>query len=164
MTFENEVHSGFIISAELHTLLSLVAWWCHQMETFYALLAICAGNSPVRGEFPTQRPVTRIFGVFFELRLNKGLNKQSWGWKFDTLSRPLWHQCNGRFTELSVSRVSPSISGSLRYQLPGTIYPLSIQTLLCISPSWFNDASYIDRFPWKPGKHISRARYSMLVG
>ena len=34
-------------------------WWRHQMETFSALLAICAGNSPVPGEFPTQRPVTR---------------------------------------------------------------------------------------------------------
>ena len=30
----------------------------HQMETFSALLAICAGNSPGTGEFPTQRPVT----------------------------------------------------------------------------------------------------------
>ena len=29
-------------------------WWRHQMETFSALPAICAGNSPVPGEFPTQ--------------------------------------------------------------------------------------------------------------
>ena len=36
------------------------------METFSALLAICAGNSPVPGEFPTQRPVTRSFVVFFD--------------------------------------------------------------------------------------------------
>ena len=34
------------------------------METFSALLAICAGNSPVPGEFPAQRPVTRSFDVF----------------------------------------------------------------------------------------------------
>ena len=27
-------------------------WWRHQMETFSALLALCAGNSPVTGEFP----------------------------------------------------------------------------------------------------------------
>ena len=27
-------------------------WWRHQMEIFSALLAICAGNSPVPGEFP----------------------------------------------------------------------------------------------------------------
>ena len=50
------------------------------METFSALLAICAGNSPVPGEFPAQRPVTRGFDVFFDLRLNKRFSKQSWGW------------------------------------------------------------------------------------
>ena len=33
------------------------------METLSALLAICAGNSPVPGEFPTQRPVTRSFDI-----------------------------------------------------------------------------------------------------
>ena len=42
------------------------------METFSALLAICAGNSSVPGEFSTQRPVTRSFDVFFNLRLNNG--------------------------------------------------------------------------------------------
>ena len=41
------------------------------MEIFSALLAICAGNSPVTGEFPAQRPVTRSYDVFFDLRLNK---------------------------------------------------------------------------------------------
>ena len=45
------------------------------METFSALLAICDGNSPVPGEFPTQRPVARSFDVFFDLRLNKRLSK-----------------------------------------------------------------------------------------
>ena len=34
------------------------------METFLALQALCAGNSPVTGEFPAQRPVTRSFDVF----------------------------------------------------------------------------------------------------
>ena len=51
----------------------VITWWRHQMETFSALLAICAGNSPVPGEFPAQRPVTRSFDVFFDLRLNKRL-------------------------------------------------------------------------------------------
>ena len=45
------------------------------METFSALLAICAGNSPVPGEFPAQRPVMRSFDVFFDLRLNKQLGE-----------------------------------------------------------------------------------------
>ena len=49
----------------------------YQMETFSAMLAICAGNSPVTGEFPAQRPVTRSFDVFFGLSLNKRLSKQS---------------------------------------------------------------------------------------
>ena len=35
------------------------------METFFALLAICAGNSPAPGDFPSQRPVTRSCDVFF---------------------------------------------------------------------------------------------------
>ena len=33
------------------------------METFSALLAICAGNSPVTGEFPAQSLVTQSFDV-----------------------------------------------------------------------------------------------------
>ena len=72
----------------------LKAWW-HQMETFSALLSICAGNSPVTGEFHTQRPVTWSYDVFFDLRLNKRLSKQSWGWWFKTPSHPLWRHCNG---------------------------------------------------------------------
>ena len=44
---------------------------------FSALLAFCAGNSPITGEFPSQRPVTRSFDVIFDLRLNKRLNKDS---------------------------------------------------------------------------------------
>ena len=47
------------------------------METFSALLAICAGNSPVPGEFQAQKPVTWSFDVFFDLRLDKRLSKQS---------------------------------------------------------------------------------------
>ena len=65
------------------------------METFSALLAICAGNSPIPGEFPAQSPVTWGFDVFFDLRPNKRVSKQSWGWWFQTLSRPLWRHCNG---------------------------------------------------------------------
>ena len=71
------------------------ARWRHQMETFSALLAICAGNLPVIGEFPAQRPVTRSFDVFFDLGLDKRLSQQSPGWWFETPSRPLWCHCNG---------------------------------------------------------------------
>ena len=71
-----------------------MTWRCHQMETFSALLAICAGNSPVTGEFSTQRPVTRSFDVFFDMRLGERLSKQSWGLWFETPSRPLWRHIN----------------------------------------------------------------------
>ena len=82
------------------------SWWRHKMETFSALLALCAGNSPVPGEFPAQRPVTRVVDVFFNLRLDKQLSKQSWGWWFETLSRPLWRHSN----ELELNH-RPTING-----------------------------------------------------
>ena len=46
------------------------------------------------GEFPTQRPVTRSFDVFFDLHLNKRLSKQPWGWWFETPSWSFWRQYN----------------------------------------------------------------------
>ena len=67
-----------------------ISWWRHQMETFSALLAMCAGNSPVPGEFPTQRPVTRSFDVFFDLCPNKRFSKQWWGWWSEMPLHPLW--------------------------------------------------------------------------
>ena len=78
-------------------------WWRHQMEIFSALLALCAGNSPVTGEFPSQRPVTRSLDVFFHLCPNKRLSKQSWGWWFETPSRPLWRHCNVIFLSRQVT-------------------------------------------------------------
>ena len=47
------------------------------------------------GDFPTQRPVTRSFEVSFDLRMNKRLGKQPWGWWFKTISWLLWRHCNG---------------------------------------------------------------------
>ena len=70
------------------------SWWRHQMETFSALLTLCTGNTAVTSEFPSQRPVTRSFDVFFDLCLNKRLSKQSSGWWFETPSCSFWRQCN----------------------------------------------------------------------
>ena len=103
--------------------------WLHSMmtssnENFSALLAICAGNSPVTDEFPT--PVTRSFDVFFDLRLNKWLSKQSWGWRLETPSRPLWHRCNGSVSALNW--VMPCYLKTLYYVLTYTaVYiPLAV--------------------------------------
>ena len=52
------------------------------------------GEFTVHRWIPAQRSETRNFDVFLDLRLNKRLSKQSWGWWFETLWRPLWRQCN----------------------------------------------------------------------
>ena len=67
------------------------SWWRHQSGTFSAFLSLCEGNSPVTGEFPSQSPETQSFDVFFDVRLNKRLSKQSWGMWFKTPSRSWCH-------------------------------------------------------------------------
>ena len=47
------------------------------METFSALLAIYEGNPPMTSGFPSQRPVTQSFDVFFDLRRN---NRDAGDW------------------------------------------------------------------------------------
>ena len=76
-------------------------WWRHPMEAFSTLLAFCAGNSPVTGEFPAQRPITRSFYIFFDLRLNKRLNKKSKRRWFETPSRSLWPHRNEKADDIS---------------------------------------------------------------
>ena len=65
------------------------SWWRHRMETFSALLGLCVGNSLVTGEFPSQRPVMWNFRVFFALRPNKRLSKQSRRRRFEMPLRSL---------------------------------------------------------------------------
>ena len=75
---KDKIHLYFLYnSSSLRWCKQLKSWWRHQMETFYALLAICAGNSPVPGEFPAQRPVTQIRALMFSLictRINGWVN------------------------------------------------------------------------------------------
>ena len=79
------------------------------METFSTLLALCAGNSLVTGDFPAQRPVTQSFDVSFALRLNKWSSKQSWSWWFETSSCPLWRHrneiCYSTWMRLKITRL-----------------------------------------------------------
>ena len=80
------------------------------LENIFRVIGLCAGNSTVTGEFPPQRPVTRSFDVFFYLRLNKRLNKQSRHRCLETPSRSLWHHCNVTVAECHVLSMSPRIS------------------------------------------------------
>ena len=114
-----------------------MAWWRHQMEIFSALLAICAGNSPVPGEFPTQRPVTRSFDVFFDLGLNKRLSKQWRGWWFETLSCPLWHHRNGQRAKLH-SPISVFVTMSRRvYSYRPKYVCISTPDIISQTTGWF---------------------------
>ena len=69
------------------------------MEVFSALLALCEGNPPVTGGFTSQRPVTLSLDLFFDLRLNKRLNKQSTHRRFETQSRSLRRHRNDKNSE-----------------------------------------------------------------
>ena len=131
-------------------------------ETFFALLALCAGNSQVTGEFPSQRPVKRRFDVFFYLCLNKRFSKQAWGCWFETPSRWLWRLCNangeqwvwrhthwGQVTHICVSKLT--IIDSDNCMSPGR--PLAIiwtTEILSIVPLGTNfSESAIRTFPFK---------------
>ena len=63
------------------------------METLSVLLALCQANSPVTGEFPSQRPVTQSFDIFFDMRLNKRLSNQARLRWFETPSSSLRRHC-----------------------------------------------------------------------
>ena len=114
----------------------LVLWWRHQMETFSALVALHVGNSPLTGEFPAQRPVTRSFDVFFDLHPNKGLSKQWWGRWFETPSRQLWRHCNGH----------PMEHGPHCYRS---------WLVACSAPRHYPKKNAVFFFYWKPWEQIS---------
>ena len=142
----------------MHCLLSLRtelrSWsrdqrWRHQMETFSELLAICAGNSPAPGEFLAQRPVTRSFDVFFDLRLNKRLSKQSRGWWFETLSCPLWRHRNAGTAVRPSSpflslprRVLICIAESFLFKLQ---YPAVYETRCTVNTKYHYLVSFVQR-------------------
>ena len=105
----------------------LISWWCHQMETFSMLLALCEGNPLVTSGFPSQRTVTWSF-VFFDLCLNKRLSKQSRCQRFETLSCSLWccdcnatghHECSQAQSCFSVTHI-PLRQLTLTFRIPNS--------------------------------------------
>ena len=89
--------------------------------TFSALPALCVGNSPATGVFPAQRPATRSFYVFFDLRLNKRLNKLSRRLWFEMPSRSLWRRI---YVFVSYKFVPCSmLISTLLYPISSNIWP-----------------------------------------
>ena len=87
-----------------------------------------AGNSPVTGEFPAQRPLTRSFDVFFDLGLNKRLSKQSRRWWFETPFCLSWRHCNAIAVAPGVTYLNESTPYSSYFMIP---------TLLQIHLRWY---------------------------
>ena len=69
-------------------------WWRHEMDTFSALLTICAGKFTGDRWIAPSKPIDAyLWCIFLICALNKRLSKQSRGWWFETPSRSLWHHC-----------------------------------------------------------------------
>ena len=94
-------------------------------RSIFRVTGLLCGEFTGPGEFPTQRPVARSFDVFFDLRLNKRLSKQPWGWWCETPSRPLWRQCNELINWQFVN-----VSGTMRT-------PISL--FYCVINIWYVD-------------------------
>ena len=71
-----------------------IAWWRHQMETFSALLALCAGTSPVTGEFRSQRPLTAKPWSFLWSTPEQSWNGSANDHDAGDLRRHCAHHCN----------------------------------------------------------------------
>ena len=81
------------------------------------------------GDFTAQRRVTRSFDVSFDLRLNKRLSKQPWGWWFETPAWSLWrHRNDGQLPKYYLHMITtqrqwrvfltPTLSSLAVYQPP----------------------------------------------
>ena len=107
-TIESALYQSPLINTWIMSSLILQSWAsftdtrftvCWSMMTssngnIFRVTGPLCGEFTGPGEFPTQRTVTRSFDVFFDLRLNKWLSKQPWGWWLETPSWSLWRQCN----------------------------------------------------------------------
>ena len=89
-----EETSGLFTSPYFWIIVWLMTMMTSSNGNIFRVTGHLCGELSGPGEFPTQRPVKRSFDVFFDLRLNNWLSKQSWGWWFEMLSCPLWSHRN----------------------------------------------------------------------
>ena len=88
-------------------------------ENIFRVTDPLCGEFTGPGGFPTQRPVTRSFDVFFDLRLNKRLSKQPWGWWFETLSWSLY------YTDTGLSGLVSPVMPATKSRLDPLVLPFS---------------------------------------
>ena len=126
------------------------------------------GNSPVTGEFPTSRPVTRTFDVFFDLRVNRRLRKQWWGWWFDTLWCPLLRHCKVYKRCWDASRVfsnkEPYVFScdlaalQMVFSVRPSVCPSVRHTFLTMFPSSYHHEIFRSYYQWQKWRPCKTSR------
>ena len=111
------------------------------------------------GEFTGHRWMTRSFDVFFDLRLNKRLNKQSWGCWFETPSPPLWRHCNVLFFSWKCISTTCDISMSENVRTCTGVH--RNPTALNVIFSGFN--SPIPRYIFPGGRNMKTSQIHMVL-
>ena len=86
----------WVISIQLYLFRMVIIMITLSNGNIFCVTGPLCGESTGSGEFPAQRPVTRSFDAYFDLRLNKRLSKQPPGWWLETPLWSLWRQCNGQ--------------------------------------------------------------------
>ena len=99
---------------------------------------LCGEFNGLRWILHTQRPMTRSFHVFFDLRLNKPLSKLSWGWWFETLSGPLWRHIKEQISQDDSVEIY-SYQPSYMYHICWMQYSVSytLKNSVCRDRNWF---------------------------
>ena len=146
LVIKSSIYIGF--RSRIHLIskhLATFPWWRNQMETFSALLALCAGNSPVTGEFPSQRPVTQSFDVFLICAwINNWVNNRKAG---DLRRHRVHYDVTVTFWDpldccwLTAYKYRPFVPYMLLSWMPGDTRSLAFEAKVYVSPGQNNSKS-----------------------
>ena len=114
------------------------------------------GEPSVTSGFPSQKPVTRTFDAFFDLRMNKRLSKQPRCQWFETPSRSLWRYCNMVFHTGMTSQGLPYIP---RVHLSEGSFVRSPLRWLCSEEPMVR-RSFIPKFLYSESCYVPKIPYS----
>ena len=108
-------------------------------------------NSPHKGQWR--------FGVFFDLRLNKRLWKQAWGWWLVTTSGPLWRHCDDKST--SSVCCSDAVFGNKACRPAGPIAGVANRLIIQLQLSKNNCVYHIAIFKIDCGYQFCKTSYQL---
>ena len=124
------------------------SWWRHQMGAFSAWLVLCAENSPVTGELPSQSASNAGFDVsLMWVRMPKKQSNDRW---FETT----WRSCDVIVMLLTKTGIKPaalSFSIALRSPVPRMRSSISLSTTVYLMQA-IKDALTIEVWACNIGK------------